>query len=883
MPRGASGERWDLQTVYNNLHFKAEHRYKVSFQVKAARAGMELNSAIFRSAELNEEVFVLDGGTNDMHMGPYMGGNWFTGPVVLTTEYQTFEGIFTPTEDLDGAVWALQYARGTQYSGNAEEGDELWFDNMSIECLDCEDCNADLNASYGMTDRARSGLPDNYISVNQLGYFTDGVKNAVLSDNGGDFWYGAEKLTLTGEYTYEIVSTATDKAAYTGKTGKVQYDKDSDDNVCKIDFSAFDEPGEYYIRIKDKKWRSFPFVISDSIYSGEEHNLLTDALNYFYQNRSGMDLDPKFITSGAAKELAHAASRNESIGVVWDKWCYELPTNAAASLADRKSRISVGGGWCSGTDFDKNMVEGGMAVWTLQNMYERAVQSAAGIEKFADGSGTALVPEAENKYPDILDECRYELDFMAKMKVQPGEETWGDLAGLYYHQLQGVGFEAMEKDYEHEFHSAYLVQPPTFAATLSYSACAAQGARLWAPYDEAYAESLMQSAKDAFAAFKQYYYQADLKTTRHTYYGYECCMEEVNETSQYAPRGDGLYGDTEVTDDAYWAACELFISANALHDTEAAAAYLKELSDYENAFQVQAKIQGGENRIYEGSQALFNWGCTASAGTLSLALHSALLTDAQQTALKESVLAAADVYLETEAKQGYGTPYQYASSYVDPIGWSGLVPYVGYEYDSNSMTLSDLIALAYAYDLTGESKYLGGVTTGMDYLLGNNPMAFSFITGYGSYSAENPSHRYWLNETEPKLPKAPDGVIASGPNAIWLDNYMCALGLEPQLDSTASQRFYADSAEAQSANSSSLTSNASLAWVASFLQDLHEEEVLAGDVTGDGAVDKDDVQALLQYLLGKGEIAVPRAADLNRDAKLNAADLSMLKAMLLQK
>ena len=880
--KGGTGERWDLQTVYKNLSFKAQHRYKVSFQVKASRDGVELCSAIYRSGDIYEEVFVLDGATGDMHMGPYMGGNWHLAPAIVNREYQTFEGIFTPTEDLSQAVWALEYAPGTEYYGNAVDGDELWFDNMSIECLDCDECNADPNAAYGMTNRARSGLAENYISVNQLGYFPDGVKNAVLSDNSGDLLFGAEKLTLTGSYDYEIVSTADDEVVYTGKTGKAQYDKDSDDHVCKIDFTEFTQPGEYYIRIKGKEWRSFPFSISAGIYSGEEQNLLTDALNYFYQNRSGMDLSQKFITSGEPNELIHAANRNESIGVVWDQWCFDQLTDAAHTLADRESRINAGGGWCSGTNYDKNMTEGGIAVWTLQNMYERAVQSAAGIEKFADGSGTVSVPESGNKYPDILDECRYELDFMAKMKVQPDEKTWGELAGLYYHKLQGVGFEALEKDYEHEFHSAYLVQPPTFAATLNYAACAAQGARLWAPYDKAYAESLMQSAKEAYAAFLQYYYQADVKTARNDR-GAECYQEELNTASQYAPRGDVLYGDIEVTDDAYWAACELFISANALHDTEAAAAYLKELSEYDKAFQVQAKITGGDNRSPEGTQALFNWGCTASAGTLSLALHTELLTAAQKDTLEKSILGAADLYLETEAKQGYGTPYQYDESYSEPIGMSGLIPYSGYEFDSNSHALSDLIALAYAYDLTGESKYLGGVTTGMDYLLGNNPLSFSFITGYGSYCAENPKHRYWLNEAEPSLPKAPDGVIVSGPNAIWLDDYMYAIGFAPKLDSTASQRYYADSTETASANSCSLSANASLAWVASFLQDSHTDEVQTGDVTGDGTVDKNDVQALVNYLLCDGELAVPRAADLNRDAKLNAADLSLLKQMLLRK
>ena len=46
---------------------------------------------------------------------------------------------------------------------------------------------------------------------------------------------------------------------------------------------------------------------------------------------------------------------------------------------------------------------------------------------------------------------------------------------------------------------------------------------------------------------------------------------------------------------------------------------------------------------------------------------------------------------------------------------------------TNSMVINNLIVMAYAYDLTGEKKYLNGVVTGMDYLLGCNPLAVTGI------------------------------------------------------------------------------------------------------------------------------------------------------------
>ena len=889
IPTGGSGERYDLQTLYKNLHFKEKHQYKVSFKAKASREGLILCSAIFSSPAEDEELFVLDGESGDLHMGPYMGGDWFRAPVKLTTDYQSFEGIFTPTRDLDRAVWAFQYAHGTNFAGNAENGDEIWFDDMSVECLTCEDCNADPNASCGITDRDRSGLANNFISVNQLGYFPQLAKHATLSDNGGDAYAGASKIELSGSYTYEIVDTESGAVAYTGTTDPVKADDDSGDHICKIDFTDFEAPGEYYIRIKDEQWRSFPFKISSSIYSEEGHNLLTDAMNYFYQNRSGEDLNAGYITSGKPSELIHAENRNESTGVVAERWYTDRSAKAAELLTDEATRIDTRGGWCSGAEFDKNMVEGAVSVWTLQNLYERTTMTASTVQKFADKNGTVVIPEAGNEYPDILDECRYELDFMAKMKVQPDEKKWGSLTGLYHHKLQGVGFDALEKDYSHEAHSVYLVQPPTFAATLNYAACAAQAARLWAPYDAEYAAELLQAAKDAYQAYKRYYYEPDLQKTVHPN-GYECAREDLNEISLYAPhttvKNNELYSDTEVSDDAYWAACELYISAYEIGGSTDpdAAYYLEELSAYPKAFMVPERITGGDNDKWDGTFTMFNWGNTAAAGSLSLTLHSFLLSAEDKNTLMKSVIKTAGYYIERESEQGYGIPYVYdGAGYAEPTGMSYIVTR-GYELNSNAIVLNNLIVMAYAYDWTGEWKYLDGMISGMDYLLGNNPLAFSYITGYGSYSAANPVHRYWKNEIEPSLPKAPDGVAVSGPNGMLMDNYMLALGFKYKYDGSEnlSQRYYADSAEAWSVNSASLSTNAALAWVVSFLQDTVPDTYQYGDVNGDGLVNSADAEMLLSYLLCSGDITYPWAADLNHDFRLDAVDLALLKRMLLK-
>ena len=126
--------------------------------------------------------------------------------------------------------------------------------------------------------------------------------------------------------------------------------------------------------------------------------------------------------------------------------------------------------------------------------------------------------------------------------------------------------------------------------------------------------------------------------------------------------------------------------------------------------------------------------------------------------------------------------------------------------------------MAYAYDITDKAGYINGAAQTMDYMLGNNPLSFSYITGYGNYGVQNPHHKYWLNEIYHTLPMAPDGILVGGASA-ELTDYLRHLGFDPHAYDNPSQRCYADSWEAYSANGTNLEWNASFAWVLSFVQD----------------------------------------------------------------
>ncbi|MCM1529433.1 MAG: glycoside hydrolase family 9 protein [Alistipes sp.] len=914
---GAESSKWDLQFRHRNLNFKAGHTYKVSFQAKASRGGMELCSKI-GDISGDHEYFELDGNGNSMHMGPHMGGQWGSA-VKLTTSYQTFSGTFTPTQDLEGVEWAFHYAMDYNgYGGNAQNGDEIWFDNMSIECTTCSDCDADPMNSYGAVNRDYSttmdsnlgtfGATKNFISVNQIGYYTNLAKVATLGDNQGDILYGATKISLSGSYDFELVDANTGSVVYTGKTTAAKADADSADNVCKIDFTEYTTPGRYYLQIKGQDWRSFEFNIGDNIYSDDSHNLLTNSVNYFYQNRSGIDIEDKYCTSGGSDGkgtgMGHKGGHATDTADIQKIWKNEYSSKEEATSTYKCGTLTASGGWYDAGDHGKYVVNGGIAIWTLQNMYERAILQDDYDNKFDDNSGIIVVPEAGNKIPDILDEAAVELDWIAKMKVTSSDSAWGKYEGLYYHKLHDhkwTGLATKPWDYEEEWGTTRIVKPPTFAATLNYAACAAQAARLWAPYDSAKAKTYLDSAKDAFAAYEKYWYPYDSTPTTHPDLKCECTKEEINETSLYAPmwqaKGGGPYGDNNVLDDAYWAACEIYVSASEMGDSDAATYKAKiDASDY--AYDVATRMVGGENK--DGSFTSFNWGNTASAGSLTLALHGDLLSDSENSKIKSSIIAAADEYIKCEDEQGYGIPYKYdGPDYNDPNNLDPSVMINGYEWGSNSMVINNCIVMAYAYDLTQDINYMNGVATGLDYLFGRNPLSYSYVTGYGIYKEKNPHHRYWSYELDKTLPMAPDGILSGGPNAGLQDPYVRALGFVPGNTENPSQRCFVDSIEAWSTNEVTINWNAPLAWIASFMQDEAAEadpdgqvttkpttgdpdEVLWGDANCDGVVDMADATLILQYIGNSDKYSLSAQGAKNADVVDNGGGITAMDSLAIQ-
>ena len=722
-PGGASAggeDRWDCQFRHRGLKIVAGHEYEVKYEITASNSG-----------KYYTKIGNLDGDVEIWHNMSTNAGdfesNWDPMPI-NANETKKVDLKFTATQSLDVAEWAFHLGGDGQYTpgGCFPAGTVITFDNMSLV-----DLTSDENDYVAPEEWERAG-----VLTNQVGYFTGRAKKATLlsdSKKGVDF----DILDSDG------------KTVYSGTSEPLGHDVDSDDGVHIINFTDFDEEGTYTIETEDGE-ESREFTIGEpSVYS----DMLYDSLNYFYQNRSGIEIESRFITSGDASALARAAGHPSDMAEIEQTWGY----------SGSSGTIDVTGGWYDAGDHGKYVVNGGFSLWLMQNQYE--IAKKFGFEDvYADG--TMNIPENNNSYPDLLDEARWEMEWMFKMIVDSG-----DYAGMLYHKAHDEKWTALgiaPADDEMK----RIVKPPTTAATLNFAACAAQASRLWEGIDDDFSEQCIEAAVTAYEAAKKH-------------------------PDMYAPLdesvGGGAYGDDDVTDEFYWAACELYL-------TTGDESYHDDMEDSDFYLEMPTELGGGESVDTVGS---FDWGNTAALGTMSISISD---TDESSDAA-DNIISASNYYIDIENEQGYGQPYaQSTLSYNDKDK--------GYLWGSNSFVTDNSIVMAYAYLLSDDTMYLDGAISGLDYILGRNPMDYSYVTGYGTHSVTYPHHRYWAKQIDDAFPLAPSGVMSGGPNSGMQDPWVQGSGWKKGEIPPA--KCYLDNIEAWSVNECTINWNTSLAWLTAF-------------------------------------------------------------------
>lgn len=197
--------------------------------------------------------------------------------------------------------------------------------------------------------------------------------------------------------------------------------------------------------------------------------------------------------------------------------CHLTP---AIVYGEEPRRVDAWGGWHDAGDYGKYVAPGAKAVADLLLAYECYPQA------FAE---SLPLPESNDIMPDVLHECRYELEWMLRM--QDGG------SGGAFHKLTTLHFPGPDVMPEEDTAELYIT-PISATATGCFAAVMAMSARVYASYDASFAATCLKAADLAWSWLE-----------RHPEYpGFRNPPEIFT----------GEYGDEQDMDERYWAAAELY-------------------------------------------------------------------------------------------------------------------------------------------------------------------------------------------------------------------------------------------------------------------------------------------------------------------------------------
>ncbi|MBO3738871.1 glycoside hydrolase family 9 protein [Actinoplanes flavus] len=661
---GGTTNRWDAAIGQNDIDLVAGETYRFSFDASGDAAGHVVRAITGLSVSPYDTYF---------EQSPVLGG--------LTHYEYTFTA---STSTAQGQV-------AFQVGGSPDP----W-----RFCVD------DVSLVGGVPPEVYEPDTGPRVRVNQVAYLPDGPKGATLVTSS------------TTALPWELRSGA-GTVVKRGTTTPRGVDASSGQNVHTIDFSGYRRQATGLTLTADGE-TSRPFDITP----GEYDQLRTDALKFYYTQRSGIEIRDD-LRPGYARPAGHVdVAPNRGDGAV----------PCQPGVCDYT--LDVRGGWYDAGDHGKYVVNGGISVWELLAEYEHN----RGSRKV-----NLSIPESANRVPDLLDEARWELEFLLSMQVPAGKPN----AGLVHHKIHDQAWTGLPL-LPHLDPQPRELHPVSTAATLNVAATAAQAARLYKPFDPAFAARALAAARTAYDAAKA-------------------------NPALYAPVSDGTgggpYNDDKVTDEFYWAAAELYLTTGEK----------KYASDVLASPEHTADVFG---------PVAFDWAVTAAAAKMDLALIPNRLPGL--SAVKAQVVNGAEEYLAVQRQHPYGVGYAPTNN--------------AWDWGSSSIIANNLVVIAAAHRLTGRDRYRDGLLTGLDYLFGRNALNISYVTGYGEVNARNQHSRWYAAQLDPSLPHPPAGTLSGGPNSSIQDPVAQNL-----LKGCTGQFCYIDDIQSWSTNELTINWNAALA------------------------------------------------------------------------
>ncbi|MFT3783213.1 MAG: glycoside hydrolase family 9 protein [Nibricoccus sp.] len=474
---------------------------------------------------------------------------------------------------------------------------------------------------------------DTRIRLNTVGFLPSTRKEATIGAP-------CKKFTLLRVSDGAVVFTGT--AAQPIKTDK----EDTDEQVQIVDFSEFRTPGQYRLQVEGVG-SSAPFTIAADVWNTPYEA----AARAMYLWRCGTAVE----TTWNGTKFSHAPCHLD------DAWM-------DYAEGEHKKVPSLGG-WHDAGDYNKYVVNAGVTIGMMLKAWEQFPKQVA-----TDNLG---IPESGNGVPDLLDEIRWELDWLFTMQADDGR---------VYHKVSARDFKFWGPS-ENDKSVRYFT-PWSTVATADFTAIMAACARAWRPFDAAFADRCLAAARKSWGILARTPQQVDAD-------------QSAFSTGAYAPK-DASH--------RLWALAELWETTNE-------AAFLQEFEKSTRAF--------GAAFTFDGP----NWG---DVQNLAFATYlSSAHPDARDAKLvkllTDSLVKQARAAVEMSEKNGYGRP----------LGGARKTWYWG----ANGTVAGQTLVLNLADRLRPDRRYRETAQRALDFLFGRNFHARSYVTGIGANPPLHPHDR----------------------------------------------------------------------------------------------------------------------------------------------
>ena len=547
------------------------------------------------------------------------------------------------------------------------------------------------------------------VQLNQVGYRPNDRKTATFRI--GDTMSVSDFCNSNGKISdeFKVVKADTGEVVYTGKMSDITSSDFNGEVNAVADFTSVKEPGKYRV-VSDDNGSSYEFTIEDDVYN----DLFVSSMRMFYLQRCGVEL-PEDLAGKYAHKACH---------------------NSLARVYGTDKMIDVSGAWHDAGDYGRYIVAAAKAVVDLLMAYEY----------FPETMETSFnIPESGNGIPDIIDEVKFELDWMLKMQ---DEESGG-----VYHKVTCKTFPGfVMPEYETD---ELVVSPISDTATCDFAATMAYAYRVFSKLPDKYGNDakLYADAADKYLA-------AANKAMG---------FLENNRAGEFKNPSDivtGEYGDSRTIDEFFWAYAEMYKTTGD--------------KKYEDALKkINIDDVPGE----------FGW---KEVGDYGFYAYITSPWDRDEDLYKKCYERLEEEAIEKLEK--YNT---------DPYGGS----IYGYYYWGCNMEVANNAIRGIILDkLSGTNKYEEMAKAQLSYILGNNPSAKCFVTGFGSDSPKNPHHRPSVANKE-----AMPGMLVGGPEPLLLDDVT-----KKQLKGYPPAKCYLDDTDSYSTNEITIYWNSPLVFLIAY-------------------------------------------------------------------